>query len=392
MKKPLIIILSLGIIVALIYFTQQAPKQVVASAKVVRAPITQILSVEGKTHIKQRYQLTAPVVGELSRVNLDVGDYVTRGQVVAEIRPTTPALLDVRSHRQAQASIAAAQARLESAKQRSVALKAAASLANQELARLQPLLAIQAVSQQQYERAQAQKQRSQAEYTAAQSEEIEAKANLEAAYAQLQTGDNRSEEGVLAITSPTDGRLIHLELESAQPVSAGQVIMEIGDPRALEIQADVLSSEAILLSPDMKAQVLHWGGHPLEATLTRISPSGYTKTSALGIEEQRTDVFFDINSPYKQWQNLGDGYRVDLDITIQSLDDALQIPLGALFRSDEGWAVYRIDEGRAKLNPVAIGIKSKDYVQIVQGLAEGDRVIVQPDNSIQQGSRVQGES
>ncbi len=390
MKKLTFILLSLVALAALVYYTRQEPEQPVASAKATRAPIAKILTVEGKTRLKQRFRITAPVAGTLRRIGLEVGDPVRQGQVLAEIEPVTAALLDPRSHTKAQAEIAAAKAGLTAARQRTAAAKTAEKLARQELERLQALVKNNIVSRDQYDRAKAQRQSSRAEYAAALAEEGVAQARLDAARAQLDDAGKSGHQGALTITSPIDGRLIHRELQSSQPINAGQWLMDIGDPAQLEIEADILSADAVRLAPGMPTEVLRWGGEPLAATVHRIEPGGFTKTSALGVEEQRTQVIFNIDSPYALWQSLGDGYRVDLDITSEAAEDALQIPVGALFRSNDGWAVYRIDNGRARLTEVQTGLKSDSHVQIVDGLTAGDEVIVQPDAQIKDGSRVRG--
>ncbi len=388
MKKLLFILLGLAVIATLVFFARREPEQLVASAKVSQGSIAETLSVEGKTRLKQRFRITSPVAGTLRRITLQVGDALQQGQVLAEIEPVTAALLDPRSHTQAQAEIAAAEAAVKAAKQRTAAAKSAKALAEKERQRLQALVKNNAVSRDQYDRAKATQQSGRAEYAAALAEEGVVQARLEAARAQLDDAGKSSPDGALAITSPIDGRLIHRQLQSSQPVNAGQWLMDIGNPRELEIEADILSSDAVRLAPGMQAKVLRWGGKPLTATVRRIEPGGYTKTSALGVEEQRTDVIFDIDSPYEDWQSLGDNYRVDLDITTQAAEDALQIPLGALFRSGYGWAVYRIDAGRARLTPVDIGLKSNSHVQITKGLSAEDTVIIQPDAQIKDGSRI----
>ncbi len=388
MKKLLLILFGLAVIATLVFFAQREPQQLVASAKVSQGLIAETLSVEGKTRLKQRFRITSPVAGTLRRVTLQVGDSVKQGQILAEIEPITTALLDPRSHTQAQAEIAAAEAAVKAAKQRTAAAKSAKALAEKERQRLQALVKNNAVSREQYDRAKATQQSSRAEYAAALAEEGVAHARLEAARAQLDDAGKSVHHGALTITSPVDGRLMHRQLQSSQPVVAGQWLMDIGNPHELEIEADILSADAVRLTPGMQAKVLRWGGKPLSATVRRIEPGGYTKTSALGVEEQRTDVIFDIDSPYEDWQSLGDNYRVDLDITTQAAENALQIPLGALFRSGDGWAVYRIDSGHARLTPVEIGLKSSSHVQIVKGLSADDTVIIQPDAQIKDDTRI----
>ena len=388
MKKALILLLATALIAALIWYARQEPAQLVAAAPVRNAPLEETLGVEGKTRLQARYRITAPVAGTLRRITLQAGDSVQSGQTLAEIEPAQAALLDTRSREQAQAGIAEAEAALSAAGERRSAAASAAELAGKERKRLQPLVKNGAASREQLDHAEAQEQNSQAGLRAAQAEEQAAAARLEAARAQL-AASTGAPPPTLAIRAPVSGKIIRRELQSAQPVAAGQLLMEIGNPQQLEIEADVLSADAVRLAPNMPARVLRWGGDPLHAHITRIEPGGFTKTSALGVEEQRTRVILAIDSPQEHWQNLGDAYRVDLDIITRHTENALQIPPGALFRHGENWAVYRINaENRAERTDIQTGLKSDNAVQITHGLAEGDSVILQPDSHITNGSKV----
>ena len=177
--------------------------------------------------------------------------------------------------------------------------------------------------------------------------------------------------------------------QEQQPVAAGQILMEIGDPQALEIEAEVLSADAARLAPGMSARLLRWGGDTLSGHIARIEPGGFTKVSALGVEEQRTRVILAIDSSPEAWQTLGDGYRVDLDIITEQVKNALALPVNALFRHDNGWAVYAINaEQRAELRPVRLGLQGETHVQLLEGVAENERVILQPDAKIRPGSKI----
>lgn len=385
--KKIFLLLALAAVAALIWHARQEPAQLVASASVVRTDIAAILSVEGKTRLKARYQIAAPVAGQLRRITLEPGDSVNAGDVLAIIDPADAALLDARSHEQARAELAAAEALLAAAEQRIDMAQAAETLAHQELARLQPLVKSGAATREQQDRARAEQRRASADHRAAHADADSARAKVSAAQAQLHPA--HIHDSAHTIRAPIAGKIIQRALQSAQPVAAGQILMEIGDPQALEIEAEVLSADAARLAPGMSARLLRWGGDTLSGHIARIEPGGFTKVSALGVEEQRTRVILAIDSSPEAWQTLGDGYRVDLDIITEQVKNALALPVNALFRHDNGWAVYAINaEQRAELRPVRLGLQGETHVQLLEGVAENERVILQPDAKIRPGSKI----
>lgn len=391
-------------------------------------PLTQSFSEEGKTRLKARYAITAPVAGQLARISLQAGDAVQAGQTLAVIEPATSALLDARTRAQAQAEVRVGEGQQAAARQRMAAAQAAHDLAQASLRRAQPLQAAQAISQEAFDQARAQAASAAAELAAARAEEQTAAARVAAARAVLAQEGRAGQAAPLAVTSPVDGVVLKRVLESAAPVAAGQALLEVGDAAQLEIEAEVLSTDAVRLAPGMAARVLRWGGAgDLAATITRVEPGGFTKVSALGVEEQRTRVILDIDTPRSQWAALGDAYRVELDFILRHEAQALQVPAGALFRTSEaalpsamtttasagapaasaaataasapaapatpdaasGWALYRVVDGRARRTPVQVGLRSATAAQILHGVAEGDAVIVQPDDRIADGVRIQ---
>ena len=385
--NKIFLLLALAAVAALIWHARQEPAQLVASASVVRTDIAAILSVEGKTRLKARYQIAAPVAGQLRRITLEPGDSVNAGDVLAIIDPADAALLDARSHEQARAELAAAEALLAAAEQRIDMALAAETLAHQELARLQPLVKSGAATREQQDRARAEQRRASADHRAAHADADSARAKVSAAQAQLHPA--HIHDSAHTIRAPIAGKIIQRALQSAQPVAAGQILMEIGDPQALEIEAEVLSADAARLAPGMSARLLRWGGDTLSGHIARIEPGGFTKVSALGVEEQRTRVILAIDSSPEAWQTLGDGYRVDLDIITEQVKNALALPVNALFRHDNGWAVYAINaEQRAELRPVRLGLQGETHVQLLEGVAENERVILQPDAKIRPGSKI----
>ena len=328
------------------------PVQLAHVEKAAHAPMTESFSEEGKTRLKARYALAAPVAGQLRRVTLQPGDAVQAGQVVAWIDPTSPGLLDGRSHRRAEAELAAARSQHRAARQRVEETRAA--LWQEEPGPV-----------------------------AGQDSAAAADAAPRAAGRQP-----------VAVVAPVTGVVLKRTLESATPVTVGQALMEIGDTAQLEIEAEVLSADAVQLRPGTPVRLLHWGGAgTLQAHVRRVEPGGFTKVSALGVEEQRTRVILDFDSPRSEWAALGDAYRVELEFLLRHEDRALQVPASSLFLDDRGkqgnYALYRVVDGRARLTSVRTGLRSATHVQVLEGLAEGDAVIVQPDERIVDGTRIE---
>ena len=392
-RKIVFWLLALLALAVLAWLGLREPEQMVSAAAVTRGPLEVSFVEEGKTRLKQRYVVTAPVAGTLRRVTLQPGDAVHAGDVLAEIDPATSGLLDPRSRSQAEAEVRAGEAQLAAARERVAAALAAERLAATELKRMQTVVAAGALSRQDLDNARTRAATTAAELAGARADERATGERLAASRALL-GGEGRSSPAAgrakaVAVRAPVDGRVLKRPLESATPVPVGQVLMEIGDPAQLEIEADVLSTDAVRLAPGTPARVLRWGGEGvLQAKVTRVEPGGFTKVSALGVEEQRTKVILGIESPHEQWARLGDAYRVELEFIVQQAQDVLQVPASALFRAGDGWAAYRIDHGRARRTEVQVGLRSATAAQVTGGLEQGQQVIVQPDDRITEGARV----
>ena len=371
------------------------PVQLAHVEKAAHAPMTESFSEEGKTRLKARYALAAPVAGQLRRVTLQPGDAVHAGQVVAWIDPTSPGLLDGRSHRRAEAELAAARSQHRAARQRVQAAQAASGLARSSLQRAIRLHEGRVMSQEALEQAQAQAARQRVEEArAALWQEEPGPAAGQDSAGGADTAPRAAGRQPVAVVAPVTGVVLKRTLESATPVTVGQALMEIGDTAQLEIEAEVLSADAVQLRPGTQVRLLHWGGAgALQAHVRRVEPGGFTKVSALGVEEQRTRVILDFDSPRSEWAALGDAYRVELEFLLRHEDRALQVPASSLFLDDRGkpgnYALYRVVDGRARLTPVRTGLRSATHVQVLEGLAEGDAVIVQPDERIVDGTRIE---
>ena len=397
-RKALYFVLAASFIGALAFLTWREPRQLAATGAVTQGPLQETFTEEAKTRLKQRYAIAAPVSGTLQRITLEPGDAVQEGQPVAYIAPAASTLLDDRSRAQAEADVKSGQSQQAAASQRIAAARAAHQLAQASLKRARALAAGQAASQEALDQAQAAATRAAAELAAAQADEQAAIARVAAARATLAHEGAAGESGARApqpVLSPVSG----VVLQSATPVAAGQSLMEVGDTAQLEIEAEVLSTDAVRLAPGMAARVLRWGGEgALQARVTRVEPGGFTKVSALGVQEQRTRVILELTSPRADWAALGDAWRVETEFITRQEENAVQVPASALFRtaateggagSTGGWALYVVENGRARLTPVRIGLRSDAAAQILEGAAPGQTVILQPDDRIHDGVRIQ---
>ena len=401
-RKALYFVLAASFIGALAFLTWREPRQLAATGAVTQGPLQETFTEEAKTRLKQRYAIAAPVSGTRQRITLKPGDAVQEGQPVAYIAPAASTLLDDRSRAQAEADVKSGQSQQAAASQRIAAARAAHQLAQASLKRARALAAGQAASQEALDQAQAAATRATAELAAAQADEQAAIARVAAARATLAHEGAAGESGARApqpVLSPVSGVVLHRSLQSATPVAAGQSLMEVGDTAQLEIEAEVLSTDAVRLAPGMAARVLRWGGEgALQARVTRVEPGGFTKVSALGVQEQRTRVILELTSPRADWAALGDAWRVETEFITRQEENAVQVPASALFRtaateggagSTGGWALYVVENGRARLTPVRIGLRSDAAAQILEGAAPGQTVILQPDDRIHDGVRIQ---
>ena len=365
------------------------PVQMVSVATVARGALEQSFLEEGKTRLKQRYVVTAPLAGQVRRITLQPGDTVRAGQMLAQIEPVSASLLDARARSQAQAEVAGSEAALQAARQRISAAESASAVAQKELQRLGTLAASGMVTASVLDQSRAQADSAAAALGTARADVQMAQQRLTGARALLGDEGRGGHGKLVSVTAPADGVVVKRTVESATAVPIGQVLLEIGNPQALEIEVEVLSSDAVRLKPGTRARVLRWGGEGLlEASVTRVEPGGYTKISALGVEEQRTRIILDFATPPEKWSALGDAYRVEVEFILRQEQDVLQVASNALFRHADGWAVYRVEDETARRTPVQLGLRSALASQVLGGLQAGQKVIIQPDDRIREGTRV----
>lgn len=327
---------------------------------------------EGRTRMHEVYIVSAPVTGRVLRVTVEPGDQVNAGAVVARMSRAAAGFLDTRSALQARAAVTAAQAQLRSATS-DLALAEREHRRNMELVE-KKLISTSAADQ------------SEARLDAARASRDAAKAEVERARSALLEAD-RIGGSMVDVTSPSAGRVLRVPQESEAVVSAGTPIVEVGDPNHVEVVAEFLSQDAVRMKPGAQAQIENWGGTPLPAVVDRVEPVARTKISALGVEEQRTNVILQFN-PHPPEPLQAHDFRVDARVVIDEAKNTIRVPLGALFRNGDGWAVYKVVDDKAVLTTVEAAQSDGRFRAITSGAAEGDRVIVFPSSAISDGARV----
>jgi HlyD family secretion protein len=370
------------------------PKPVpVEISSVVRGSFQQTVEEEGKTRVRERYVVSAPLAGHLLRIQLEEGDPVRRGGLLAVIVPGAPALLDVRTERELQERLGAAEDERRRAGASVERARAALDQAKADVERTRQLAKGGLVSPAQLERDELNVELRSREMEAVQFEHNVAEHQVELAKAALL----RAQQGMkanavderLEIRSPVPGRVLRVLQESEGMVALGTPLLEIADPSDLEVVADVLTTDAVQIQPGMPVRIERYGGgFPLEGRVRLIEPSAFTKISALGVEEQRVNVVMDLVSPFEKWKALGDGYRVETQIIIFSEENAVKVPVSSLFREGEQWAVFVLSSGRAHKRIVKIGRRGGSEAMVEQGLEPGEQVIVYPSDAVQDGVRV----
>ena len=367
------------------------PKTIdVELARVVRGPLVVTVDEEGRTRVRDRFVVAAPVAGRLLRIELKPGDQVARGAVVAMLQPEPPPLLDARTQAETLAAVDSAAASLEHAHAEERRAHAVLTQAQRELTRSQDLLTAGVTSRQELEAREAEAAVAREAVNAAESAVRAASADLERARVRA-AGSSRANRpgGTVVVRAPVDGVVLQRFRESESIVRAGEPLLDIGDPRQIEIVTDLLSTDAVRVEVGARAIVEQWGGEtPLAATVRRVEPGGFTKVSALGIEEQRVNVVLDLVGTGTDCQSLGDAYHVETRIVLWEAARVLKVPTSALFRHGAQWAVFVASEGRARLTVVELGHQTGQEAEVTSGLSEEMRVLVHPADVVRDGSRI----
>ncbi len=391
-KRPLVIlIIFAAVIAALVYGFMPGPVYVDV-ATVQSGPLRVLIVEEGKTRVIDRFVVSAPVAGFARRIALDVGDAVGKGQKLVDLEPRRSEGLDPRARAEAEARVAAGDAALSAARENARAAKADAALARSELERIRRLHRKGYATQERLDRAVAEARRAGATLRSAEFAVKVARFELDGARTALKfsgAGNGGGFNGPMAIKAPVEGRVLKVLHKSEGVVNSGDALVEIGDPSALEVEVDVLSADAVRIKPGTRVLFERWGGDAeLEGRVRVVEPAGFTKVSALGVEEQRVLVIADITSEPGMWASLGDGYRVEAGFILWEAEDVLQVPSSALFRYGDGFAVFAVEGGKAVRREVVLGHRNGLRAEVVSGLAPGHLIITHPDDSIEDGTNV----
>lgn len=358
-------------------------------AVVEAAPFRVSVEEEGRTRLADRYLVSAPVAGQLNRVLLEPGAAVDKGQVLFTLHPLASDALDARRQAQAEASLARSESALKVALAQVEAEQATLELAEAELARVRELAGRQFVAQSAVDRAEAEARSASARLRSAHFAVDVARHESDNARAALEIAGGTRGTAALDVRSPLEGAVLSRLRQSEGPVAAGEAVLILGNLDALEVEVDVLSQDAVRLQPGMPVELDRWGGDTLlHGRVLRIEPAGFTRISALGVEEQRVWVIVAFESPPEARAGLGDGYRVEARFILRDSAEVLQVPASAVFRDGEGWASFVVRDGRAVKQAVVPGERSGLMLEILDGLAEGDEVLRNPGQDVVENSRV----
>lgn len=391
MKRHNKILLALAVLAlaALVYWALQPQPVAVETAAVTRGAFELTVAEDGKTRVRDRYVIAAPLAGRVARIRLEPGDPVRLGQVVAQLTPTAPAFLDARSAREVQERVGAAQAQLARARAEALKVLAQRDQARADLERQAKLAAGGFVSPTAREQAALALRTAERSVEAARFAEDAAGHDLaqaRAALARYKSGDPTAK---WEVTSPVNGSVLKVVQKSESPVALGAPLLEVADARSLEAVVDVLSQDAVAIRPGMAARVeLGQGVAPLRALVRLVEPAAFTKVSALGVEEQRVNVVLDFPGPLDGVWTLGDGFRVEAQIVTLRIEDALKAPVGALFRDGAGWAVFVAEGERAARRAVTVAHRNGLEAMVEAGLKPGERVVVYPSDALRDGTLI----
>ncbi len=387
-KTAAFLVIGAVVVVGLIFSLMPKPIEVVL-AEAQRGPLRVTVNEDGKTQAKNRYVISAPLSGNMNRIRLEAGDHVEEGAAILRIVPATPPLLDNRTRANAQTRLAGAKASLQLAGAEIDRATAALEQAQSESAKLVELQKEGVASADQVEKAGFAVRARTEEFRAAQFSSKVRRQDETSARAALGLLDKRgktNEEG-LDISAPVSGEVLRVLRQDQQGVViAGAPLIEIADLSAMEVVADILTADAVHIKAGGKAKIVRWGGaSDLNGHVVRVEPSAFTRVSALGVEEQRVLVIIDLDSPREDWETLGDGYRVEVEISVWESEDVLWVPASAVFRFEGQWAVYVVRDGVVALSKIEIGHRNDLQVEVLKGIAVGTQMVAHPSDRIVDG-------
>ena len=391
-KLPWKMGLLLALLSAAIIYSFLPQPQAVETAVVTRGELAISVSEDGKTRVIQRFQFSAPISGQLLRTPLRPGDPVVAGQTkIATIIPPDPILMDGRAKAEAKAHYKAQEAAVVRARKNLEGTEQALKQAQRELIRIEKLVRETFASQEALDKAETDEKLKRTQMEAARQEVRVAEFQWEQAKAALMPSQSLpAGETGFDIVAPIDGRVFRVFEENSRFVTPGTALLEIADPSRIEVVVDLLTRDAVTVKPGAEAQFEYWGGEqPLGGRVRLIEPSGFTKFSALGVEEQRVNTILDFTDPPEAWSSLGDGFRVEVKIIVWKESDVLLVPTSALFWNEGAWNVFKVGpDNRARQIVVALGRRNSSWAHLLEGLQQGDRVIVHPSDALKENTPV----
>jgi HlyD family secretion protein len=362
----------------------------VDGAEAVVAPLSVVIEESGRTRVKDRYVVSAPSTGRLSRPWLQPGDAVAEGDTLAEISPSASPLIDQRTRAEAEARLGAARSGLGQARVRLARAVTSRERAERDFDRSRKLATAGALSPRELELAEFDVRIQRDEVASAEFAVKVANEDVRLASAALERQEGSQERYHIDVLAPASGRVLRVLQESAGLVQAGTPLIEVGDPAALEVVVDLLTTDAVHVTPGTPALIVGWGGdHHINAHVVRVEPSGFTRLSALGVEEQRVNVILGFTDAPASWSALRDGFHVEARLVLWRSEQVLQVPALAVFRQGGGSAVFEIEEDRARLVPVSTGHRGDVQVEVLAGLVPGDVVIVHPGDRVKEDVRIE---
>lgn len=376
------------------FYLAMREKPVLVDIATVRSGLMEVtIDEEGITQVRDVYTISSPIAGYLDRSSLEEGQVVEASKtIVASIHPMDPPLLDQRTTSELAAAVDAARSGIAVAEMSLQRARTALALSQSEFARAAKLGETRLITESELDKYSSDVKLRQAEVESAHAVIRLRKAELESAKARMiqpseLQANPHAEDCCVYLMSPVDGVVLEVITKSEQAVSAGMLIARVGDPDLLEVVVDLLSSDATKIRPGARAILTEWGGDvDLNAVVRRVEPSAFTKVSALGIEEQRVNVLLDLETTPAQ---LGHGYRVVVQIAVWSKENAVQVPLGALFRSAGSWSVFIVEDGLAKIRNIKIGQMNQSEAEVLEGLQVDESVILYPNDQLEDGSPVE---
>jgi HlyD family secretion protein len=389
-RNKIALALALLLLAALVAWALRPRPIVVETAEVARGVFEQAVSDDGRTRVRERYLVSAPLAGRVERIALEPGDPVKHGQTVAVLTPTAPPLIDARTTTELRQRVGAAEAQLARARAETQKAMAQLDQARADLARQAKLAREGFVSETAREQAELALRVSERGLDAARFAEEAARHELGQAQAALKRYSSGEPGAKWEIPSPVTGSVLKVVQKSEGAVGLGAPLLELADARSLEAVVDVLSQDAVAIRPGMPARLeLGQGVAPLAARVRLVEPAAFTKVSALGVEEQRVNVILDFAEPLDKVQTIGDAFRVEASIVVFQEENALKVPVGALFREGDQWMLFAADGDRARKRVVKVPRRNSLEALVEDGLTPGERVIVYPSDALQDGSRIE---